>query len=188
MTAPVHQSQQMDETLRHAPLPWRLAGKGTIRGDGNDSWVCSLHWRHRNGNAELLVEAVNSHEALKARIQELETALATYRDTNHVLRETLSVVRAGEMREALEWYAKDYDHVLGCSQWDGGAKARAALLQAPVTDARGKREKIARIISPMAFKALDNSYRVPSDSEFGQMQSARELADKIITALTVGVA
>jgi hypothetical protein len=28
---------------------------------------------------------------------------------------------------ALEWYAKDYDYATGCSQWDGGAKARAAL-------------------------------------------------------------
>ena len=29
--------------------------------------------------------------------------------------------------KALEWYAKDYDHALGCSQWDGGARARAIL-------------------------------------------------------------
>lgn len=31
------------------------------------------------------------------------------------------------MREALNWYAQDYDYDKGCSQWDGGAKARAAL-------------------------------------------------------------
>ncbi len=29
--------------------------------------------------------------------------------------------------KALRWYAADYDHAKGCSQWDGGAKARAAL-------------------------------------------------------------
>ena len=31
--------------------------------------------------------------------------------------------------EALEWYALEYDSVLGVSQWDGGARARAALAQ-----------------------------------------------------------
>ena len=31
------------------------------------------------------------------------------------------------LREALLWYAKDYDDERRCSQWDGGAKARAAL-------------------------------------------------------------
>ena len=29
--------------------------------------------------------------------------------------------------EALAWYALDYDHDKGCSQWDGGTKARQAL-------------------------------------------------------------
>jgi hypothetical protein len=29
--------------------------------------------------------------------------------------------------KALEWYAQDYNYELGCSQWDGGSKARAAL-------------------------------------------------------------
>lgn len=41
------------------------------------------------------------------------------------------IVRAVNAHEqlvaALEWYAKDYDYATGCSQWDGGAKARAAL-------------------------------------------------------------
>lgn len=32
-----------------------------------------------------------------------------------------------ELVEALENYAKDYDHERGCSQWDGGSIARAAL-------------------------------------------------------------
>jgi hypothetical protein len=80
MPAAPQSFQQIDETVRHAPLPWRLAGKGTIRGAGNNSWVCSLNWRDRPGNAKLLVEAVNSHEALKARIQELETALSEAAD------------------------------------------------------------------------------------------------------------
>jgi hypothetical protein len=35
------------------------------------------------------------------------------------------------LREALAWYAKDYDYDKGCSQWDGGTKARAALSSEP---------------------------------------------------------
>lgn len=37
------------------------------------------------------------------------------------------------LRDALWWYAKDYDHALGCSQWDGGAKAREALASSTVS-------------------------------------------------------
>lgn len=45
------------------------------------------------------------------------------------------------LREALEWYAKDYDHALGCSQWDGGARARSALAATAETgDAAAMRE------------------------------------------------
>ena len=32
-----------------------------------------------------------------------------------------------ELREALLYYAQDYDYERFCSQWDNGAKARAAL-------------------------------------------------------------
>ena len=35
--------------------------------------------------------------------------------------------REARLVGALEWYAKDYDHERKCSQWDGGAKARATL-------------------------------------------------------------
>jgi len=47
-------------------------------------------------------------------------------DTEHAAHEaTKAELQA--LREALEWYAKDYDHDRKCSQWDGGAKARQAL-------------------------------------------------------------
>jgi Lar family restriction alleviation protein len=32
-----------------------------------------------------------------------------------------------EVLEALEWYARDYDHATKTSQWDGGERARKAL-------------------------------------------------------------
>jgi hypothetical protein len=62
------------------------------------------------------------------------------RDCNHrmaldaarqIANDILDAAQSVGMREALEWYAKDYDHALGCSQWDGGARARAVLASQP---------------------------------------------------------
>lgn len=84
MTAPAPQSQQMTDELRHALLPWRISHTDgsnyaleivTTNERGNEELVCRPPGKKRDGNAALIVEAVNSHEALKARIQELETAL-----------------------------------------------------------------------------------------------------------------
>lgn len=44
--------------------------------------------------------------------------------------------RIERMEAALHWYAADYDHERGCSQWDGGSKARQALYREPCTDGR----------------------------------------------------
>jgi hypothetical protein len=89
-------SQPMTETT---PLPWSVGHDGkTIMGNGGDNFVVyayatatcgragddfyscrnppvESHLSVKPGDAALLVEAVNSHEALKARIQELTDQL-----------------------------------------------------------------------------------------------------------------
>jgi hypothetical protein len=59
----------------------------------------ALEWNERANTGEI--------ETLKARVQELETALATYRDTNHVLRETLRAVQASLAWQLIETAPKD---------------------------------------------------------------------------------
>ena len=46
-------------------------------------------------------------------------------------------------------------------------------------------EELARSIDFLAFKALDNSYRVPSDDEFARMKAAREKATTILAKYEV---
>lgn len=57
----------------HAPTPWRIAGKGTIR--AGDGWVGTVHWHKREANAAFIVKAVNAHEAL---VKALGTMLDEY--------------------------------------------------------------------------------------------------------------
>jgi len=47
------------------------------------------------------------------------------------------------------YYAQDYDHEKRCSQWDGGAKARAAL------DPDGQKERRAKALSDLAEMDAD---------------------------------
>ena len=102
MTAPAPQSQQIDEIPRHTPTPWKeYAGYIYAPGE-NGANICAMSEpRARkevgytepelgtkaqaeiSANADLIVEAVNNHEALKARIQELETALRFYACQGH---------------------------------------------------------------------------------------------------------
>jgi hypothetical protein len=81
MTAPAPQCQP---TTGHTPTPWRFDGDWyripTIFGaDGKT--VASVEKDERKStperaaNAALIVEAVNSHATLKARVEDLETAL-----------------------------------------------------------------------------------------------------------------
>lgn len=53
------------------------------------------------------------------------------------------------LREALLYYAQDYDYERFCSQWDGGAKARAAL------DPDGQKERRAKALSDLAEMDAD---------------------------------
>jgi hypothetical protein len=53
------------------------------------------------------------------------------------------------LREALTWYGQDYDYEKRCSQWDGGAKARAAL------DPDGQKERRAKALAELAEMDAD---------------------------------
>ena len=77
----------------HSPLPWTTgaSGRGVIKdvagiADGYDHYMIAVTSAHSlvsvheaRANAALIVEAVNSHQAMKDRIEELE------RDIRHVL-------------------------------------------------------------------------------------------------------
>jgi hypothetical protein len=88
------------KTATHTPTPWRVEqGTDLIWGacnpDDQSSYGMgypvvegkSASWKpykpsmeEREANAAFIVEAVNSHEALKTRIQELEAELASCRE------------------------------------------------------------------------------------------------------------
>jgi hypothetical protein len=53
------------------------------------------------------------------------------------------------MREALTWYAQDYDYKTPSIIWDGGAIARAAL------DPDGQKERRAKALSDLAEMDAD---------------------------------
>lgn len=124
-----NQSQQRAETLRHALLPWRISHTDgsnyaleivTTNERGNEELVCRPPGKKRDGNAALIVEAVNSHEGLKARIQELETALRFYADGRRYQ-------GANQKPIADDPYAKPDAVYINDVTRDLGAIARAAL-------------------------------------------------------------
>jgi hypothetical protein len=87
-------------TATHTPTPWRVNGyysrplpdkpKGSQivsdRGDGFEFHIAAvgthpgINTEQARANAAFIVEAVNSHEALKARIQELEANEKAYEE------------------------------------------------------------------------------------------------------------
>jgi hypothetical protein len=77
-------TQPISSSVTHTPLPWRIDGDG-IRALIRGADIAIVAVRHRlprgihEANAAFIVEAVNNHEALKARIQELESELAICR-------------------------------------------------------------------------------------------------------------
>jgi hypothetical protein len=73
----------------HSKLPWHVKNEEAIKvADSKGDSILSMYHTHLKGrrpineveaNAALIVEAVNSHAALKARVAELEEALRALR-------------------------------------------------------------------------------------------------------------
>lgn len=98
MTAPSPQCQADDAATRHTATPWRIEGhssrpredrlKGhriiSDRGDGFEFHIAAvgthpgINAEVAKANAALIVEAVNNHASLKARIEVLEAALRPF--------------------------------------------------------------------------------------------------------------
>ena len=55
------------------------------------------------------------------------TTPAAHREGYRYLAPVTPPATVAALVEALEWYALDYDHHKGRSQWDGGTKARQVL-------------------------------------------------------------
>jgi hypothetical protein len=122
-------------------------------------------------------------------IASLETALATYRDTNRVLREELKFISArmieacAKVAEAVQLRMKEE------CDFGAGIAAREirSLSQAPVTDAAVRREQIAERIANWSGNTLDDDGVGTHIAEHDK-EKYRKRADQIIAALTVGVA
>ena len=69
------------------------------------------------------------HARLQDALVHAEGTITDLVDEREEKNATIAALRVEVERKdkALRWYAADYDHAKGCSQWDGGAKARAAL-------------------------------------------------------------
>jgi hypothetical protein len=81
----------------HSKLPWHVKNEEAIKvADSKGDSILSMYHTHLKGrrpineveaNAALIVEAVNSHAALKARVAELEKQLNTWKLTARSLDE-----------------------------------------------------------------------------------------------------
>jgi hypothetical protein len=79
-------------------------------------------------------DALRAENARLREAQNATTQLMSARGTNRDYWEATAHKLEAEnvrLREALLYYAQDYDYERFCSQWDGGAKARAALKVKP---------------------------------------------------------
>jgi hypothetical protein len=95
MTTPKDKDRAVAE-VKHTPLPWAQSHRENDSGmfnteiyDGDGETIATLAWypvdlgngtiaTAREANAALIVEAVNAHPALLARVGELETALEPF--------------------------------------------------------------------------------------------------------------
>lgn len=96
------------KTATHTPTPWKLS-----MGSTHITGVCkfeSIHGMYPNyeANAALIVDAVNSHASLKARIAELEANEKAYEKI--IGKKTFQEVadRIRELEEALRFYADEW--------------------------------------------------------------------------------
>ena len=103
-------------------------------------------WAIKCQNCVAEVERLRSAAGYQAKAHALETGIKLLADSvrswgwanrkqesnGQLIRRVLDEQQAEveRLRDALAWYALDYDYDKGCSQWDGGTEARAALAAA----------------------------------------------------------
>lgn len=66
-------------SAERTPTPWKMSGKSELRSEGGGlvfrltlRVVGDVHWRNRDANAEFIVRAANSHDALVAALKHAE--------------------------------------------------------------------------------------------------------------------
>ena len=90
----------MTDTPLHSPLPWSYMHHGvdeyTVESD-----IETVSYVNRESNAELIVEAVNSHTQLKERVKELEKALMEITKVEHQSKSLMSGIHKMEKAKKL---------------------------------------------------------------------------------------
>ena len=115
----------MSET-KHIPTPWDVSrdhGDCHVRDAEGTSLICDMQyypWAPSEEDMGFIVEAVNNHERLAQRVQELEKALKSAASTAHY---------RGVLRGASDFCHGSFDECTNCACWKtilAGAQKEAA--------------------------------------------------------------